>query len=505
MTQAAVVRRDGDTFQARMFWLRAARLLDPAGPIVRVGFEVGPKSFDDIWVEYDPSRAPRNQCGDLLRRDHIQCKWHVAPNSFSHSDLTDPQFINASSKSFLQRARAAQISHASDEKGVRFKLLTNWRVHTNDPLREMINNRSGAIRLERLFGSKTDDSAAGAVRKCWREHLEFEDSELGPFASTLSFVEASGTLDDIRERLDDLFLGVALRRIPSNESAFLYDDLAFQWLAQGRLEFDRAEFRARCSSEGLLGQGKAAPRVYGVKSFEHPIDQIEDRCHEVLNLVPSFHDRFIRSDDDWSVKLYPELSMFLLAAAKNDLQLRLVLDAHSTLAFAAGSIINVKSGRKVELEQRSPLRRTWSADDLPEDTQWSTFDETLEKLSPTGTELAVAIGVTHDISGDVRRYCESKLTEAGCLLTLQLRPPGAQSLACGHHAFRLADAACIAIRKAKANGAEVVHLFVSAPNVFTFFLGQHQKALGGVQLYEFDFDGAKDRTYRLSLSLPVKK
>ena len=47
MTQAVTVRRDGDTFQARLFWWHAARLLDPKSPIVRVGFETGPKSFDD--------------------------------------------------------------------------------------------------------------------------------------------------------------------------------------------------------------------------------------------------------------------------------------------------------------------------------------------------------------------------------------------------------------------------------------------------------------------------
>ena len=51
MTQAVTARRDGDTFQARLFWDRAAWSLDENGSIVKVGFEMGPKSFDDIWVE----------------------------------------------------------------------------------------------------------------------------------------------------------------------------------------------------------------------------------------------------------------------------------------------------------------------------------------------------------------------------------------------------------------------------------------------------------------------
>ena len=54
MAQAVAVRRDGDAFQARIFWRKAACLLDPESPVIRIGFEIGPKSFDDIWVEYDP-------------------------------------------------------------------------------------------------------------------------------------------------------------------------------------------------------------------------------------------------------------------------------------------------------------------------------------------------------------------------------------------------------------------------------------------------------------------
>lgn len=50
MTQAVTVRRDGDTFQARLFWWHAARMLDPGSPIVRVGFETGPKWTCHVFV-----------------------------------------------------------------------------------------------------------------------------------------------------------------------------------------------------------------------------------------------------------------------------------------------------------------------------------------------------------------------------------------------------------------------------------------------------------------------
>ena len=49
---------------------------------MRVGFESGPKSFDDIWVEYDPVRSGYDPYGQALGRDHVQCKWHVTPDVY---------------------------------------------------------------------------------------------------------------------------------------------------------------------------------------------------------------------------------------------------------------------------------------------------------------------------------------------------------------------------------------------------------------------------------------
>lgn len=506
MTQAVTVRRDGDTFQARLFWWHAARLLDQQSPVTRVGFESGPKSFDDIWVEYDPARSASDQYGDPLLREHMQCKWHVTPDNYGYSHLIDPEFINANARSLLQRAREAQINYAPSGSGVRFKLVTNWRLDRADPLRQMVGMRSGAVRLDRLYGSATDNSKAGSVRKAWREHLDIDETELRILARTLAFGEATDTLDALRDQLDILFGLVGLQRIPANQSAFPYDDVVFQWMAQGRLEFDRSSFRTVCAREDLLGAAQGGPRVYGVKSFEHAFDRLEDRCHVVLDLIPSFDERYVRSDADWEAKLYPELKAFLLTAAKDQPRLRLALDVHVTLAFAAGSIINIKSGRQVELEQRGTGRRIWSADDAVSDPAWPSLVAEAVELHTEEPELAVAIGLTHDLAEDVRRYCDETLPGVGRLLILKPSSgSGAQSVLCGRHAFELADAVSNLVRAAKAASAGRVHLFIAAPNAFTFFLGQRQTALGAVRLYEFDFDGARGRSYTAALTLPLSR
>ena len=508
MTQAVAVRRDGDTFQARQFWLRAARLLDPKSPVTRVGFESGPKSFDDIWVEYEPGRQPYAHDGVPLQREHLQCKWHVAPGTYGYADLVEPEFINANACSLLQRAHDAQLKHAPGGTGARFKLVTNWQIDRRDPLGPMINNRSGSMRLERLYRSKTDNSKEGIVRKVWREHLGIDEDDLRVLANTLAFGHVSETLDDLRERLDEVFEVVGLIRVSSNRSTLIYDDVVFQWMAQGRVEFDRKTFREACAREELLGQSDGGARVYGVKSFEHAFDRLEERCDGVLDLVPVFDERYIRDDADWRAKLYPDLQAFLVGAARNRPRLRLALDAHTTLAFAAGSILNIKSGRDVELEQRTFGRRVWAADDMPLDPEWPTVRASIEEIDPEQVDLAVALGITHDISEHVRQYVSEHLNSIGKLLILQpTSGPGAQVVTCGRHAFELVQAAKDAVRgtNLRSTSRGMTHIFIAAPNSLTFFLGQQQPVLGHVRLYEFDFEGGRGGSYSASLTLPLPK
>jgi SMODS-associated and fused to various effectors sensor domain len=324
---------------------------------------------------------------------------------------------------------------------------------------------------------------------------------------TLGFSEATDSLDELREMLDPLFRIVGLRRVPAHQSAFIYDEVAFRWLAQGRLEFDRDGLRAACAREDLIDDGPGdAPLVYGVKSFEHPIDRLEDRCVAVLDLVPEFDDRFIRPEVDWATVLYPALKAFLLDAASKSSRLRLSLDAHLTLAFTAGSVLNIKSGKAVELEQRMIARSVWSVDDFAHDPAWPSWAFGVEALPGDGQEMAVAICLTHEIASAVRTYVTSTLPGVGSMLVARLSTgPGARSVAAGRHAFELAEALTAQVRAMRSHGVSpaMLHLFMAGPGGFAFFLGQRQAAFGRLTLYEFDFEGSRSGSYQPSLVMPV--
>ncbi|MGH0028985.1 MAG: SAVED domain-containing protein [Myxococcota bacterium] len=504
MTRANVPRQQGDDFQARMFWLHASRLLDPESPVLKVAYETGPRAFDDIYVEYDPVGAPPDHEGKPILRKHIQCKWHAVAGTFGYADLTDPAFINANQHSLLERARAAQ--RACGGPGCAFEFITNWRIKAEDPLLSLVRKQTNAIDLDRLMRGATAKSETGRVRKAWRDHLEVTEEALLEVVRCLAIAEHSESLDDLRERLDDRFFAVGMRRVPASQSSFFYDDLARKLLAQGRVEFDRDGFRRLCEGEGLLAETDEVEhvRTIGVRSFMHPIDALDARCDELLNLVPYFDLRYMRKEEDWQRRVLPELRTFLAGEARSHDRLRLILDAHASLAFAAGSALNVKSGKSIEIEQRTSGRRFWSATDQAPDAAWAHLGFARVDVSRGQPDLAVAVGLTHDVAPAVERYLES--TAGGVGLLLQCRPqdaPGQHSVQCGRHAWELAESVVreVARLRAESEVTGKIHLFVAAPNGFTFFLGQQSQVLGRVAMYEFDFGGARGGGYQLGIEL----
>lgn len=500
MAKAIVSRQDGDRFQARLFWSKAAQLLDPSSNIARVGFETGPKAYDDVFVDYEPGRGPKDQFGELIEREHLQAKWHSSHGSYGYADFVDPGFINANAVSLLERTHAACQQFGADQ-GVMFRLATNWTIDRNDTLQRLVATRWNAIRVD-LLAQGTDRSMFGRVRKLWREHLGIDDDELKRFARMLGIGTFRESLDDLRAMLDREFTFVGMRRVPASNSTFFYDDLPFQLMAQGRTIFDRQSFHDMCQSEDLL-EGRATQSYsIGVKSFIHPFDTLEDRCSRVLDLTGEFDGRFIRDDDAWAGDLYPRLVAFLLDGATTSDRLRLSLDAHLSLAFAAGSVLHIKSGRMVELEQRAPALTVWSPGDPEPEDSWPVLETEVLTIDGAKPEVAMALAITHPIQKAVTDYIARELPNVGTLLVCRIASgSGRQTVHNGRHADEIAAAAAHALHELPP--APMLHLFIAAPNALTFFLGQRQMSLGPTLLYEHDFEGTRDRSYRPSLKLPI--
>ena len=353
-----------------MFWLHAALLLDPKGAIEKVSFERGPRGFDDVTVDYVAGLGPQDHYGDKLLHDFLQCKWHVRPGEFGHLELIDPAFSNAQTVSLLRRARDAQLAHAPQGQGVRFRLVTNWRLLATDPLSRLILNQTHAIDLPRLFDGTTSASVMGKVRDAWAGHLGISHDELALVARTLAITQRLESGNDFRERLNDRFALVGMTQVPLSQAGFPYDDLIMKLHAQGRNKFDRESFRDLCNDEKLLDKNGGGPTTLGVRSFMHPIDDLEARADKTMNLVPHFNGRYIRDPSSWKSIVFPELRDFIIKAARGQDEIRLILDTHVSLAFGVGAILNAKSGKKIEIEQRAGARQIWSEADKEVDPFW---------------------------------------------------------------------------------------------------------------------------------------
>lgn len=509
MTGAVNTIRDGQSFQARIFWINAAKLFDHRQYVARVGFESGPRGFDDVWVEYHKGKALQDQFGNPLLLERFQCKWHVANGAFTHLDLIRPDYIGATTKSLLQRALDAHLSDQASGRLSRIKLLTNHRAHPEDVLHKVIHTGHHTLKLDTFFSGTTKTSAFYAARAVWLQHLGIDEVALRSLCASLAFSSYEYSLDDLRQQMDLAFAAYGLKQTDPGASSTVYDDAPYKWLGQGRLEFDAVSLRKKCEDEGLLAgpAPKPEPKVFGVKSFEHAFDRLEDSCDEHLNLVPSFQDRYIRPDSSWRQDLYPRLGEFIRTAALSGDRVRLALDAHSTLAFAAGSVLDTKSGRVVELRQRTRNGVTiWAPDDSEPSDSWPTWAFSEHDLKTGGTELAVAVSLTRSTEDDVRN-CITKNPAIGRLLVATpASGPSQNSVACGTHADRLAEILGDQVKAVRArvsiSNASRMHLFIAAPNGFTFYLGRHIKVLQPVTLYEYDFDGGRSGSYEPSLSMP---
>jgi hypothetical protein len=507
MTQAVVTRRDGDVFQARVFWLRAARLLDAEGNVTRVGFESGPRGFDDVWVEYDPPRAPKNQFGDSILVERLQCKWHATGGNYTYQDLTRPEFINAEKTSMLQRAYEALKHDRCEGRTSRLALVTNHRTDAEDPLHGLVRMKSFTLNIDELFKGTTARSATFRIRRDWMNHLGIDEAELRALCISLGLMHTSESLDMLRDRLDDACRLAGLVRPDPRSSATIYDGNIFEWVGQRRMAFDRKTFREKCGDEGLIAQATTSNRVYGIKTFEHALDRLEDRCHDVLNMVPEFDERFVRDTDAWKASLQPRLKAFLLQLPTIDGRLRLAIDAHATLAFAAGAVLDTKSGRLVEIMQRSPQPVVWAPDDQAALPSWPSWEFQEIVLSPDGEGTACAVSITRDTEPMVRLYAKQNLPGVRRLLIAKLNVESGQGVvASGAHANQLAESLADRLKRDReADPAllmERIHLFVSAPNAFTFFLGRHVQVIKPVTLYEFDFGRDRSGSYEPSLSYP---
>ena len=471
MADAVTARWHGDNYQARVFWENALNLLDDQSCVVEVTFEAnGPKSFDDVVVHYEPPVARSGP--DRVSAEYHQIKWHVETGGrFGYEDLVRPDFIGAKSVSLLQRLKDAHGKVPARESA-NFTFLTTYKV-----------------------------------RRLWRDHLGLENNdELKALLRGFRVIEGYRTLDELRSQINFKAKVVGVMGMSASESDFRYDELARQLKVRQLNALTRETLIQFCRDEGLLMENPAGADIalpIAVRSFLGPSADVSDATPEnTLLLTDEFRQRYLQDGRDWQRDIRPRVEGFLRAAVRRSSRIKLILDAHASIAFLAGAILDVKSAVVVQLVQKGRVGyRLWLADDGT-DTATERFTVSNHHIG-TGRDIAVAIGIAQPVEVQARQYIAKQLHDVGQLLTFILPGgTGHQLVAGGGHAAALAEQVAGAIRQAKQNDPDAfVHIFAAVPNSMMFYLGQHHQAIAPCIVYEFDFDRRGNKTYQPSFAI----
>jgi hypothetical protein len=235
-----------------------------------------------------------------------------------------------------------------------------------------------------------------------------------------------------------------------------------------------------------------------IRSFMGPASDLSGALPEnTLVLTDAFRKRYLVNDRTWQSDIRPKVEAFLASAATRSRHLRLILDAHASIAFLAGSVLDLKSGIEVHLVQKGRVgAQTWRANDK---SVGSPFDEKDLRIG-AGRDVAVLISGSQNVEPQARGYISTNDLDVGRIIAFSFTGgPGHQSIAGGAHAATIAEQIANSIRAAKHQDPDaMVHVFASVPNSLLFYLGQQQQAIAPCIVYEFDFDRAGNKSYQPS-------
>lgn len=264
----------------------------------------------------------------------------------------------------------------------------------------------------------------------------------------------------------------------------------------------------RRKSAFRLVERLSRPIRLGIRSFIGWGGDMDRRNDKVLDLTELFDGRKIRHPEDWQRKVLPRLQKFLDHYVNPRRPLVLDLAAHSSIAFAAGWLLEAKSGLDIRVRQRTQAQGEceWHPNEgeIPEGPLW--LDRPDLVISPAASDLAVALSVTHGVEQEVQEMIGRQGLPIRRIIDATIAPqPEQRAVVGGAHMLRLAKELLPRLRqRAPQERDGRLHIFYAGPNALQLYLGQLARPLGRIVLYEYDFEGRQgaEERYQPSIELP---
>jgi hypothetical protein len=484
----------GIRYQVRFFWRHALAMLHDQPRVSRVVLEHrGVNAVDDVVVYYSPPGV--NDRGTKVSVDFHQVKFHVSmAGAVDHDALIDPTWTGTTKpmlRAFSDAWKDLRDAHPTG----RLKLVTNWPWDPASAIAPYI--RDGGW-LHDGFLSAGRRSNVGKIRMRWQDACALNDADFRAFVASLRFLTSALSLADAEDSLSDKAQLAGLVPIAPGIDWSPYDDLGQRLIESGRTDHTPESLRELVESEGLVATKDPPYRsTFAVRSFQMHAHSPETDGACVVDLTDLFDGRRVRSEDSWTGAIPSRLGGALPEVALLPEPVHVALDAHLSIAWYAGRLLDPKFGKRVVLRQRirGVGTQIWdvSAPVRPEGAEGWTL--ATEETATGGAEIAVVISVTHSALADATRFIGESLPAVGSVVHAALGP-GPQAVQDGGHARWLADELIRSLGGVLAKRVpRHIHVFPACPASLAFLLGQESRVLGPSTIYEYDF-GHQGRAYR---------
>lgn len=483
----------GNRFQVGAFWYLASLLLrDDSLECVELESE-NTKVIDDVICRYKNPR-PIQGTDYTYQSDYYQIKYHVNhTGALSHTYLIDEDAVSTK-KSILVRFFEA-YNKLQDKGNCRLNLVTNWRWNHTDPLAQAL--RRAHFNTKHIKGKKALDAVA-----LWKKKLNCNDIAFEAFANRL-LLKSSFDLVDQREALNDRLELAGLLPIDMETEHSPYDDLGLKLIEAGKTVLDR-DYLLNFAKKNKIYIKDAArsnsQQILAIRSFKDVFDSITPAY--TVNVSNYFEKRHLETHHDWNKDVYADLEDSLQVSKLKKLAnpIEAHIDAHLSIAFAAGRLLSPKKGFELDLRQRTRgSSELWKSKTAG---QHSTIQFNMNfDGNHNRSHLIVSVAVSQDIHEDVSKMAKATLPEFD-FIRLSTPTIRRTSVAGSSDAWALAEHfSNLVVKELKHYKTRpIIHLYLGAPVALAFRMGQESTNLGPLTLYEFDFEGTYK--YTKSIDLP---
>lgn len=507
LSKAVGSRIMGDDYQAYIFWIKACTLLIQNAKKIAYEYDKV-KSIDDVVLFYD--EPVLDEFNDPVYTDYYQIKYHVTQNgSIKWEDLLDPNFINASSVSFLQRVYEAQKSKAPNGKGCRFYLVSSWQVHPDNDLAKILSNSGGELRWDKL-SQGGERSRMGRIRKAMRTHLGIKtDEQLKVVLRPLRILHNTANLKKIKDELNLNLIAAGLKPIDNGKITNPYIDIIKGLFIKGKNEFTREDIITICKREGLwVGNNvaKSSEISIGIQSFVRGSENMKRDTKYMLCLLDFFEGRKIKDQTNWNT-IVNKVENFIASSTKDSVSYAIHLDTHCSIAFTAGYFLDSKLGVDIAPIQKFNGRHVWRTEKNIKYEEYPGWQYEEHIRDQNANDLVLTLGITHKIIDDVNYYLDHEGLTIHRVINCTIDGgPGGAVIQNGSHAWVLADKiACFINERPINERIGQIHIFSAVPNALIFFIGQFARSFGKCTVYEYDFESGLPGKYEPSITLPLTK